>query len=302
VSGPEFADHPGRVSVLALTALLACDDEARQALLEDAAAIATRIGDEDGVARIAFIRGEFRLAFFHDGPGARSDFESALAIMDRRKMPDGVGWCHDHLGWAAIADGDYDGARGHFELALTLARSDPLGQYLEPHALGALAALIARAGDADQAARLAEEAVSTARRLPARPLLAMALSRAAEAAVLAGQHRRAAAILDEFFGVIADLGTRRFLADALESAAMVVEGDDDGEVAAELLGAADGLRRADDEPSGSLRVSAPEVEQTRARLEAALGTDRLSEHDARGRALSVEAAIARAVTGLTRGD
>jgi hypothetical protein len=182
---------------------------------------------------------------------------------------------------------------------VTLARSDPFGEFLEPHALGALAPLVARAGDPDQAARLAEEAVSTARRLPARPLLAMALSRAAEAAVLAGQHRRAAAILGEFFGVIADLGTRRFLADALESAAMVLERIDDGKVAAELLGAADGLRRADGEPSGPLRVSAPEVEQTRARLVAALGADRLSEHEARGRALSVEAAIAGAVNGLT---
>jgi hypothetical protein len=80
---------------------------------------------------------------------------------------------------------------------------------------------------------------------------------------------------------------------------MVLEGDD-GEVAAELLGAADCWRRADGEPSGPLRVSAPEVDKTRARLLAALGAERHSEHEARGRALSVEAAIARAVTGLTR--
>jgi hypothetical protein len=127
----------------------------------------------------------------------------------------------------------------------------------------------------------------------------MALSRAAEAAVLSGQHRRAAAILLEFFAVTADLGTRRFLADGLESAAMILEGDGDLGTAAELLGAADGVREAEQQ-SGALRISTPEVEQTRARLAAALGPEPASERDADGRALSVEAAIARAVTGLTR--
>ena len=58
--------------------------------------------------------------------------------------------------------------------------------------------------------------------------------------------------------------------------------------------------REAEQQSGALRISTPEVEQTRARLAAALGPDPTSERDADGRALSVEAAIARAVTGLTR--
>ncbi|MGH8974121.1 MAG: ATP-binding protein, partial [Acidimicrobiia bacterium] len=298
----EFADHPGRVDALTLNALLVAASEACEALLDEARAIAMRIGDEERASRVDFIRGEFRLAS-HDGPGACACFESALAISERLKKADQVGWCHDHLGWAAIADGDQELARAHFERAVMLARSDPIGEWLEPHAVAALAPLVARAGDPMLAARLAEEAISAARRLPARPLLAMTLARAADAAIVAGQTRRAAGILLELLDVLADLGTRRYVADALElTAVVVVEDQGDPELAAELLGAAGALREDTGEPTESLLVSSVERARSRAQLAATVGPDRLSELESRGRALGVEAMIARAVTGLTMRD
>jgi hypothetical protein len=85
-----------------------------------------------------------------------------------------------------------------------------------------------------RAVHLAEEAIDAARGLPARPVLAMTLARAAETAVLAGEHRRAASFLVELLAVLADLGTQRWLADALETSAVVLAEWDPGRAAATL--------------------------------------------------------------------
>ncbi|MDQ3825208.1 MAG: hypothetical protein M3325_05445, partial [Actinomycetota bacterium] len=67
-----------------------------------------------------------------------------------------------------------------------------------------------RTRDKQRAVRLAKEAIEAARGLPARPVLAMALSRAANTAVFAGEPRRAASFLVELLAVLADLGTQRW--------------------------------------------------------------------------------------------
>ena len=59
----------------------------------------------------------------------------------------------------------------HFEQAVDVARSDPLGEWLEPHALAALGPLLALAGDKQRAVQLAKEAIDAARGLPAPPVL-----------------------------------------------------------------------------------------------------------------------------------
>ncbi|MDQ3826177.1 MAG: hypothetical protein M3319_03700 [Actinomycetota bacterium] len=72
----------------------------------------------------------------------------------------------------------------------------------------------------------------------------MTLTRAAETAILVGEFRRAAGILVESLGVLTDLGTQRWLAEALETAAVVLEATQDAERASAILGAADQLRDA----------------------------------------------------------
>jgi tetratricopeptide (TPR) repeat protein len=265
--------------------------------------LAGRIGDEFWIGGADFIRGEFALAM-GDTALAGPLFESCLALAERLKLHDFAGWSHEHLGWTALANGDPDAARTHFEQAVIWARSDPLGEWLEPHALAALAPLVARTGDHLEALQLSEQAISTARRLPAPPLLAMTLARAADAAIVAGQPRRAASILIELLGVLADLGTRRYLADALELSAVVMgdDGREGPEATVELLAAARALRDDAGEPSTSLLVSTPEVGRIRARVTAELPTDRLASSETGGRALSVEAMIGRALTGLRTTD
>jgi predicted ATPase/class 3 adenylate cyclase len=292
-SAPELADHPARVDALALQAVfLPGDDwERRDELLEEATMLARRIGDDRRLAWHNWGRGEYKL-LSGQAAQARSFLEAALTAFERLGLPDGVGWCHDHLGWAAVIDGNYDRARSHFERAVEVARSDPLGEWVEPHALAALGPLIALAGDKQRAIHLAEEAIRAARGLQARPVLAMTLARAAETAVLARQLPYAAGILVELLGLLADLGTQRWVADALETAVLVLE-TEDMERAAAILGASDRLRDA-----AEVRVITEEVRHARDRLADALGAERFTLHEARGRTLSSEAAITLALAGL----
>ncbi|HEX5347939.1 MAG TPA: BTAD domain-containing putative transcriptional regulator [Pseudonocardiaceae bacterium] len=292
-SAPELADHPGHVDALAIRAILLPEDDRDRCdeLLDEAAALARRIGDNGRAAYLDWGRAEYKL-LSGKAAEARSLLEVALAGYERLGLPDGIGWCHHHLGWAAVTDGQYDRARDHFERAVEVARSDPLGEWVEPHALAALGPLVALSGDGERALRLAEQAVGAARRLKAPPVLAMTLTRAAETAVLAGHPRRAAGILVELLGLLADQGTRRWVADALETAALILE-IDDAERASAILGAADRLREAIE-----VRTIAEEVRHARDRLAGALGAERFALHEARGRTLSHEAAVTLTLAGL----
>jgi tetratricopeptide (TPR) repeat protein len=298
-AAPELANHPSLIDALMIRGILlpAENSERRDELFDEAAALARRIGDDHRQVRITWSRGEYKL-LPGKGAEARRFFEEALAGYERLGLPDGVGWCHDHLGWAALVDGEYDRARDHFERAVDLARSDPLGEWLEPHALAALAPLVALSGDNERALDLAEQAVTAAHNLEARPVLAMTLTRAAETAILASQPRRAADILIELLGVLADLGSQRWLADALETAALILEDNQDAERASRILGASNRLREAASETKGGVRVIANKVRHTEERLIGALDAERFALNEASGQALTREAAITLALAGL----
>jgi hypothetical protein len=84
-----------------------------------------------------------------------------------------------------------------------------------------------------------------------------------------------------------------------ETAALVLEAEDNPEQASVILGASDRLRESAGEARGGLRVIAEEVRHARNRLAAALGAERFALHEARGRALPREAAITFVLAGLT---
>jgi hypothetical protein len=158
--------------------------------------------------------------------------------------------------------------------------------------------LLALAGDKQRAVQLAKEAIDATRGLPALPVLAMTLARAADTAVLAGEPRCAAAFLVELLAVLADMGTQRWLADALETAALVLA-ERDPDRAAAVLGASDRLREAAGEPRGGVRVIAEQVRQARDRLITAVGAERFARHKNRSRELSLKEAVTLALAGLT---
>lgn len=299
-SAPELTEHPGHIDALNIQAVLlpSNDHQRRNELFEEAAALARRIGDDRRLVITNWTRSEYSLVP-GKGAQARALFHALLTDGERLGLPDGVAWCHDHLGWAALVEGDYHQAQSHFERAIDVARSDSLGEWVEPHALAALSPLIALTGDKERALHLAEQAIAAARRLPARPVLAMALTRGAETAVLVREPRRAAVILAELLSLITDLGTQRWLADALETTALVLETEQDREQAATILGASDRLREATGEARGGVRIIAEQVRHLRDWMIRVLGTERFALHETRGRELSCNAVVALALDSLT---
>jgi hypothetical protein len=249
------------------------------------------------VAGTRFAIGEYQL--LHRRPEiARSLIEGARIIYQQAGFPDMVGWSHHHLGFVAVEEHDFGLARREFERAMEYARGKD-ADWLAPHALASFAPLAAHFGDHETARRVACEAVEAARALPAAPVLAMALVRAAEAAILSRDWTEAALRLDEVLRLLRDLGMRRFVGDALEMAALVCEQRQNPDHAAELLGAAAALRAEMGEGDGGVRVISSEIGAVRQRLTARLGVTDFAAIERRGGALPLETALARSIRSLT---
>jgi tetratricopeptide (TPR) repeat protein len=258
--------------------------------------------EDDDPSALAFARwnlGAFQLMLGKLG-SARSLIEEAAAEFERTGDPDGIGWCHQDLGWVAVAEGDFDRAQRHFERIIDFARQGRLWDWLTPHVLAGAAPLVALS-DPDRGRLLAEEGIRAARSLPARMILAMALARAVEAHVVVRDRDHAARTLVELLTLLRDIQARRWMADALEIAAVVAFEDHAGEPSARLFGAATALRDALGETLGGVRVVAPEVRRCRAGAEALLGPQRFAEQVAYGRSASTDTAIAEALAGLSGG-
>ncbi len=273
--------------------------ETSEALFEESVRVAAAHDDPTALALARWNLGAFLLTLGRVSV-ARSLIEEAAAEFERTGDPDGIGWCHQDLGWVAVAEGDFDRAQRHFERIIEFARQGRLWEWLTPHVLAGAAPLVALS-DPDRGQVLAEEGVRSARSLPGRMILAMALARAAEADVVVGNQRHAARTLAELLALLRDLQARRWMADALEIAAVVAFEDHAGEPTARLLGAATALREALGETLGGVRVVAAEVRRCRAEAEELLGSKRFAEQVAYGRAASTDTAIAEALAGLSGG-
>jgi tetratricopeptide (TPR) repeat protein len=132
----------------------------------------------------------------------------ALTVSEASGLFLGAGYCPHTLGWVAMARGDAQEARGHFERAVEIGRQhEEAGEAaLTCHALAALAPLVAYSGEVELADALADQSVEAARRLRLRQLLVMTLVRSAEAAILTGGGERAEAALSEALRLLGDLG------------------------------------------------------------------------------------------------
>jgi hypothetical protein len=176
-----------------------------------------------------------------------------------------------------MAAGRLDEAGAHFEQALAQQTDGEDTKAARPHVLAALAIVVALTGDADRAQALAEEAVTVARGTRLRQILVVALVRAGEVAVLTGRPERARAVLLEVLGTLSDLGARRWVADTLEAAALLLDAHDRFEATARLLGSSDALRVALHEPQIGLPHLSARLAICRDRVEAALGAGAVAD-------------------------
>jgi hypothetical protein len=130
------------------------------------------------------------------------------------------------------------------------------------------------------------------------------LVRAAESAVLTGDDESAEAALVEVLRVLDDLGTRRWAADALELATVVLARREARHEAVEALAAATELREASGEPCGGVRLAAAEVRRVAAWLQVgavtAVGAVTTVGNGADTVAVAPETAMARARSRLQR--
>jgi hypothetical protein len=173
--------------------------------------------------------------------------------------------------WALLAAGQLGSARAILTEALELVTDRPQ-HILVPQLLGTCTLLEAVAGDLEASQTAADEAIAAARAFPGRQVLAMALVRAAEAAVVAGQIAHARCLLDELLTVLRDLGSPRWVAETLEVVAVVLA-PDRPRAAATCLGAASALRTVLREEGGALPVLAELTGATSLRVAAVVGLE-----------------------------
>jgi predicted ATPase/DNA-binding SARP family transcriptional activator len=196
----------------------------------------------------------------------------------------GMGWA-----WMALSAGDFDRAAEALERPLQIIATDR-DNFLVPHVLGC--ATLIRAHDGDpSAARLGAEAVASARRFPVPQVVVMALARAAEAAVVSGQPADARPLVVELVETLRHLGARRWVAEALELAAIVF-GDDQPATATLALGAAERLRAALGEVPGPAFLLGAALATANERIKSRLGTEGFALEKARGADLPVDEALA----------
>jgi hypothetical protein len=267
------------------------------ALARQAAELAERLGDPDEIALARIILG-VRLLSAGDAGEAHHLLASTLAGLGTAASPAVVWFAHHDLGWIAMGEGDVARAKTHFEQALRAARHyEHDGSVLKAHCLAALAPVAALTGEAERARALAAEAVSYARLLRLRRVLVMTLVRAAEAAVLTADEDGARTLLRELVTTLAELGTRRWVADAIELAALVLDQGGEPLPATRLFGACAAIRASLGEPSGGLRAVAGMV-QAAIQRRAEAPEERLSEEESIGAGLSKDQALAYALEWL----
>ena len=271
--------------------------ERGEELLRDALRLAVDAGVEMEAARARYFLGEL----VSQGAPAEAErlLQEALKAFETMGAPLSAAWCHHALGWRALAAGDRRQAQGHFETTLDIARREATAELLRVHAAAGLAPLAALDGKTVRAESLAEDAVTVARRLPAPGFLVMALTRASETALLSCRQPRAT--LAELLRLLLDLGTRAWVVEVLEIAALVCEADGQAQTAARLLGARRALGEVVDD-RGQGRILSSRVTDCRQRLAEGLGPEGLAEQEALGSNMSVGEALSHAWHELAVAD
>jgi len=250
--------------------------------------------DDDGCRFWArYFHAEF-LMLRGEGERAKARYLDALRWAAPRSS---VGWCSYCFGWLAMGEGDAVGARAEFERAVGLAGRDDM---LRPHALAALAPLLALAGEAGAAEETAAAAVGSAREFPLPGVLVMALVRAAQARVLCGADTAAEATVAELFELLHRLGSLQYRAEAFEVVAVLTGRAGDLRGAARYLGAAGAVRAARDEDPAGVRVLGTAVDAIRAPVLGALGTTAFHREAAAGAAAPAPDLIAEVRSSARR--
>jgi predicted ATPase/DNA-binding SARP family transcriptional activator len=217
---------------------------------------------------------------------AREQWEEALEIFRTHGDDSEVARCFAELGGVAVSEGDLSGAFSMYEEAAGLFRE--LGQPVrEGIALGNLAGIAADLDDLDASVRYGEQAIEIQRGVRDWPDLAVTLANVAPSELRRGNLDRGRALLCEAVQIAEEYGYQLLLAHALAISAELAAIDEEADLAARLVGAAETAFAA-------LGATVPEgVHLAFARVFVRIGDD-LAAHVDAGRELPIDVAIGEA--------
>jgi non-specific serine/threonine protein kinase len=283
----------GLPMAVALAGALACeqgDHPRARPLLEEAVRLHREAGDRAGAA-VALQNLAYALGRLGEHEAAEARRSEAVDLFRLEGDERAVGIMCSEIGAGARERGDYEAALASYSQALEATRraGDALNTGVVLYNLGELAV---DRGDYEAADALLAESLSIARDLGVPRVEAYALHMSAFAATGSGKPDRAAARLDDALAIHRSQGNDEGVAYVLSGFAMLSASSGEWERALELAGAAEALR----ERIGSHATPADQLLMDRALEPArvALGGPSAELARAAGRALSADAALARA--------
>jgi non-specific serine/threonine protein kinase len=261
---------------------------ARQ-LFEDSLAIARELNDPAGL--MGPLSGLGTAAMQQgDNDVAAEALEEALAIQTELHDGIGMGESFNSLANLAHSRGDLVATRALYERSMAVNREFGYRVDVVLHNLGVLAEEV---GDLEGARRDFEESVAIKRSIGDSLGLALSLAKLGEVIGTQGDIRLAHQLLGESVSLQRELGDVYSMAFGLERFAIVAAAHGRAQRALQLAGAASAVREAIGSPLGDAAQSALEVRFANAR--ASLRRDLAEAAWARGRAMSMDAAIAFAL-------
>ena len=267
------------------------DQKTASLLAEESVALYRQLEDRWGVA-FALLCLANAAHSLRNYPLARSYYEEGLALI--RALGDKwiEGLIVGSLGVSAFFQGDYTVARPLLEEGVTLLRVQRDKRNLAIF-LYYLGRVTRHEGDSQQAVALFEESLALYEEIGQKPGIARLRCILGNMACAKGDYGQAGALLKESLALMQESKSRRSIASVLEGFAMLTVAQQQATLAAQWLGAAEGLREA---------IGAPlpfderaDYEQAVAATRTSLGEEAFARAWAKGRAMPLEQVITYAL-------
>jgi predicted ATPase/DNA-binding CsgD family transcriptional regulator len=271
------------------------DYERAEALLQDSLRLSGEAEDRRGRAAALYELGHVARVR-QATTRAAALFEESLALARDLADRHGIADARTALAWLALTAGDFERAQTLYEDSLTLFRALGDGRHAATQ-LSALGDIASYRRQHERATALYEESLGIFRMVGDKFRTAATLVRLAILANGRREHDQAAVLLVESITIWREVGRQGGTASCLEGLAGVAIGRGQAGRAARLVGAAEALRKALEEPLPLPFRS--RYERTVAAVRAALDEAAFRSAWSAGQALSLDAAITEALALAT---
>jgi len=285
----QSADKRGVADSLRILAQVAWQREDRdraRALGEESLSLFQDLRDKKGVAAAFRFLG-FLAVSWHDLEQGESSLQQSLTLARELGDKKGIAQSLYALGGIAREQGAYEQATTLYEESLALSR-EIQEKYFISNSLHALGILAKYRNDYPRARALQEESLAIQRELGDKGSIARSLRSLASVALAGRDYGRATMLYRESLSLRKEISHKSGIVECFEGLGQVAEAQNEPERAARLLGAAERLREGLPSPAP---VERREIEQSVAKVRAALSQEEFLSKWAEGRAMTMEQAI-----------